>query len=71
MIFKNDTKIDLKKVETVFDSYVKGIGDGKYKRFDDLQICKYYIKSNSFENMDFRWLRLFREIIILRKQRDK
>ena len=35
-------KIDLKKVETVFDSYVKRFGDGKYRRFDDLQICKYY-----------------------------
>ena len=42
MIFKNDTKDDLKNVETVFDSYVKGFRDEKYRRFDDLQICKYY-----------------------------
>ena len=42
MIFKNDTKDDLKKVGTVFDSYVKGFRDGKYRRFDDLQIYKYY-----------------------------
>ena len=41
MIFKIDTKIDLKKVEAVSVSYVKGFGDGKYRRFDDLQICKY------------------------------
>ena len=41
VIFKNDTKIDLKKVETVSVSYVKEIRDGKYRRFDDFQICKY------------------------------
>ena len=41
VIFKNDTRDDLKKVETVFDSYVKRFGDGKYRRFDDLQIYKY------------------------------
>ena len=47
MIFKNDIKIDLKKVEAVFVSYVKGFGDRKYRRFDDLQICKYYVTSSS------------------------
>ena len=42
MIFKNDPKIDLRKVEAVSVSYVKGFRDGKYRGFDDLQICKYY-----------------------------
>ena len=42
VIFKYDTKIDLKKVKAVSVSYVKGFRDGKYRRFDDLQICKYY-----------------------------
>ena len=42
MIFKIDTKIDLKKIETVFVSYVKGFRNEKYRRFDDLQIRKYY-----------------------------
>ena len=30
------------EVETVTVSYVKGFRDKKYRRFDDLQICKYY-----------------------------
>ena len=42
MIFKNDTKIYLKKVEAVSVSYVKGFRDGKYRTFDNLQIYKYY-----------------------------
>ena len=42
VIFKDDTKVDLKKVEAVFVSYVKGFRDGKYRRFDDLQTSKYY-----------------------------
>ena len=41
MMFKNDKQIDLRKVGTVSISYVKGFRDEKYKRFDDLQICKY------------------------------
>ena len=41
VIFKIDTKIDLRNVETVSVSYIKEIRDEKYKRFDDLQICKY------------------------------
>ena len=41
VIFKIDTKINLRKVETVSVSYVKGFRDEKYRRFDDLQICKY------------------------------
>ena len=41
VIFKIDTKIDLRKVETVSVLYVKGFRDKKYRRFDDLQICKY------------------------------
>ena len=36
LIFKDDTEVDLKKVEVVFVSYVKGFRDGKYKRFDDM-----------------------------------
>ena len=42
MIFKIDTKIDLRKVETVSVLYVKEIRDEKHRRFDDLQICKYW-----------------------------
>ena len=41
VMFKNDKQIDLRKVETVSVSYVKGFSDEKYIRFDDLQICKY------------------------------
>ena len=41
VIFKIDTKIDLRKVEAVSVSYVKGFRDGKYRRFDYLQIYKY------------------------------
>ena len=41
VIFKIDTEINLRKVETVSVSYVKRFGDKKYRRFDDLQICKY------------------------------
>ena len=33
VIFKDDTKVDLKKVEAVVVSYVKGFRDGKYRRF--------------------------------------
>ena len=40
-MFENDTKIDLRKVETVFVSYDNGFRDGKYRGFDDLQICEY------------------------------
>ena len=42
VIFKNDTEDDLKKVEAVFVSYIKGFRDGKYKRFDDLQTSRYH-----------------------------
>ena len=42
VIFKDHTKVDLKKVEAVFVSYVKGFRDGKYRRFDDLQTSKYH-----------------------------
>ena len=39
MIFKDDTEVDLKKVEAVF---VKGFRDTKYRRSDDSQTSKYY-----------------------------
>ena len=42
VICKDDTKVDLKKVEAVFISYVKGFRDEKYKRFDDLQTSRYH-----------------------------
>ena len=41
VISKIDTGVDLRKVETISVSYVKGFSDEKYRRFDDLQICKY------------------------------
>ena len=41
VVFKIDTGVDLREVETVFVSYVKGFRNEKYRRFDDLQICKY------------------------------
>ena len=42
MIFNDDTEVDLKKVEAIFVSYVKGFRDGKYRRSDDSQTSKYY-----------------------------
>ena len=41
MIFKIDTKIDLRNVETVSVSNVTEIRDEKYRRFDELQMCKH------------------------------
>ena len=42
MIFEDDTEVDLRKVEAVVVSYVKGFKDEKYRIFDDSQASKYY-----------------------------
>ena len=42
LIFKDDTEVDLKKVEVVVVSYVKGFRDEKYRRSDDSKTSKYY-----------------------------
>ena len=39
VIFKDDTKVDLKKVKAAFVSRFR---DGKYRRSDDSQTSKYY-----------------------------